>query len=179
MTTDRFLRLFYMQKNVPSKLSVFLRGGSGRDSLCPAESTPKRRVDRFNRFSTTHGCVQQTDRHTDHATSVATGRISLHSAHAMCNSKRCSFLQISFFINVVLIVSCGWEKSFICRNDKNTRLAEQNNINSQQRPSYSSPSTPHTPTTTSACNMQYKGLGTKPSARILSVGNQRRIGIRF
>jgi len=71
----------------------FSCGGSGRDSLCPAESTPTRRVDRFSRFSTTHGCVQQTDRHTDHATYVAIGRINLHSVLVMRPyNNRCSFL---------------------------------------------------------------------------------------
>ena len=94
LTTDRFLSfVLYADKMSPQNCPFSCAGGSGRDSLCPAESTPKRRVDRFSRFSTTHGCVQQTDRHTDHATSVAIGRISLHSVHAMRPSyKRCSFL---------------------------------------------------------------------------------------
>jgi len=42
-----------------------------RDHLSPC---PKRYLDWFNRFSTAHGRVQQTDRHRDHATSAAIGR---------------------------------------------------------------------------------------------------------
>jgi len=35
----------------------------------------ERHIDRFSRFSTARGCVQQTDTQTDHATSAAIGRI--------------------------------------------------------------------------------------------------------
>ena len=47
----------------------------------PLESTTKPHLDRFIRFCMAHACVQQThtqtetDRQTDHATSVAVGRI--------------------------------------------------------------------------------------------------------
>ena len=47
-----------------------MRGSTGQP-----ESAPKRHLDLFSHHSTAHGYVQQTDRHTDHGTSVTIGRI--------------------------------------------------------------------------------------------------------
>jgi len=64
---------------------------SNKDFLDPHESAlPKRHLDRFSRFCTTHPCIQHTraDRHTDtkiRATFVAIGRIYnlIYNAHSV------------------------------------------------------------------------------------------------
>ena len=52
---------------------------------------PKQHLDRFSRFCRAHGRVQQTDRLTDHATSVAIGRIFvLHIRCGLMITRCCS-----------------------------------------------------------------------------------------
>jgi len=41
----------------------------------PPDSAPKWHLDRFSRVCRAHGCHKQTDGHTDHRTSVTTGRV--------------------------------------------------------------------------------------------------------
>ena len=54
---------------------------------------PKQHLDRLVRFSMVHQCVQQSDRHTDHATSVAIGR----AVHAMRPNNTCnSYMEIDW-----------------------------------------------------------------------------------
>ena len=63
--------------NAPSKLPFSQRGSGPRVNMAPwtnSSEHPKRHLDLFSRFNTTHGCVQQPRRHTDHAISVAIGR---------------------------------------------------------------------------------------------------------
>ena len=61
-------------------------------SLGPPESTSQTYFDRFIRFSTAHGYVQQTDTHSHKPRNIGTNNRlqSLHSVHAMRLSYSCS-----------------------------------------------------------------------------------------
>jgi len=81
-TTCQILSVVYHELEVPLKTAP--SPGRTHGSLGQPESTNHMQRDQFSHLCRAHSCVQQTDRQTDHATSVTIGCIYVCTACMQC-----------------------------------------------------------------------------------------------